>query len=90
MLLNIIVAFYFSNRYMKRRCEYLDTLPPLKYPTQACVTPKKRSSSSGEGASSLGSTLLKMMLEEVSTFTNPNAKENWSESLKQQVQASFN
>ena len=45
----------------------------------------KPSQRQAENTSKLGSTLMKMMLEEVNAFTNPKARESWSKSLKHHV-----
>ena len=65
-------------RYMKRRCEFLDNCPGFNYNTGSSdyVTDggQKRLNDTKE----LGSTLMRTMLNEVSDYSDPIIRENWS------------
>lgn len=67
---------------MKRRCEFLDSLPAFNYNPGYGLEfgSKKRTDTSH-----LGSTLMHTMLQEVSDFCDPAIKENWSLKPHQQV-----
>ena len=81
---------------MKRRCQFLDTLPAFNYNTgfgeytddeqgkrisKVTKIGKKHLTITRK----LGSTLMNAMLKEVGDFCDPDIKENWSVKPHQQV-----
>ena len=76
-----------TNRYMKRRCDFLDCLPAFNY---NLGTGELMESQSGgkrrpTDTSHLGSTLLHTMINEVSDLCDPNIKNNWTLQAHHQV-----
>ena len=73
-------------RYMERRCKFLDNLPGFNY-NNGCgeFIVNEHGQKRPTDATSLGSTLMKTMLQEVSEFCDPALKDNWSEKPHQQV-----
>ena len=73
-------------RYMKRRCQFLDTLPAFNYNQgRGVYDTNEQGRKIVTNTKQLGSTLLNAMLKEVSDFCNPDIKENWSILPHQQV-----
>ena len=71
---------------MKRRCQFLDTLPAFNYNTGAGeYTDDGQGKRIVTNTQQLGSTLMNAMLKEVSDFCDPDIKENWSVKPHQQV-----
>ena len=73
---------------MKRRCAFLDDLPAFNYNfgTGEVTIDKESGEKAITRTHKLGSTLMKIMLEEVSNFCDPFMKKNWSEKSHQQVE----
>ena len=65
------------NRYIKRRCQFLDNLPQYNYNAGRGLD--------GSDTRRLGSTLMNAMLNEVPQFCDPSTKEDWSVQAHQQV-----
>ena len=77
---------YFVDRYMTRRCNFLDTLPAFNYNLgRGELVTKECGVRAYTNTSKLGSTLLSTMLKEVNDFCDPTIKENWSVKPHQQV-----
>ena len=71
---------------MKRRCQFLDTLPAFNYNTGGGeYTDDEQGKRIVTNTQQLGSTLMNAMLKEVSDFCDPDIKENWSVKPHQQV-----
>ena len=71
---------------MKRRCEFLDTLPAFNFNTGAGeYLHDKQGKRVRTNTKQLGSTLMMTMLKEVEDFCDPAIKENWSLKPHQQV-----
>ena len=73
---------------MKRRCEFLDSLPAFNYNTgigEPIQDEAGHNTRTRTDTRQLGSTLMKTMIEEVSNFCDPAIKRNWSEKPHQQV-----
>ncbi len=83
--MNECYTIYLLNRYMKRRCTFLDNLPAFNYNTGVgeyiAVNGKKEQTNTRQ----LGSTLVQMMLKEVVDFCDPTIKDDWSHKAHQQV-----
>ena len=80
------VAMYLVDRYMTRRCHFLDTLPAFNYNIgRGELVTKGYGVPVYTDTSKLGSTLLSIMLKEVNDFCDPTIKENWSVKPHQQV-----
>ena len=81
------VCTFYNDRYMKRRCIFLDNLPHFNYNTG--IGESSDGSVPGDlqytDTSKLGSTLMEAMLKEVSHFCNPEIKTTWSSKSHQQV-----
>ena len=76
-------------RYMKRRCEFLDSLPAFNYNTGGGeYLVNKQGHKVLTSTQQLGSTLMRTMLKEVSDFCDPKIKDNWSMEPHQQVRTS--
>ncbi len=72
-------------RYMKRRCEFLDSLPAFNYNAGGGeYSDKQHGHKVTISTHQLGSTLMKTMLKEVSNFCDPQIKD-WSMEPHQQV-----
>ena len=69
---------------MKRRCEFLDSLPAFNY-NIGVGEPIPGEARRKTDTRQLGSTLMKIMIEEVNNFVDPGIKRNWSEKPHQQV-----
>ena len=76
----------FINRYMNRRCGFLETLPAFNYNTGGgeYITDEQGKRVRTD-TRKLGSTLMTTMLKEVEDFCDPDIKENWSLKPHQQV-----
>ena len=80
------VSIYIVDRYMTRRCKFLDTLPAFNYNIgRGKLVTKKYGVQVYTDTSKLGSTLLSIMLKEVNDFCDPTIKQNWSVKPHQQV-----
>ncbi len=76
-------------RYMKRRCEFLDSFSAFNYNTgigEYLVNEQGHKVTTS--TQQLGSTLMRTMLKEVSDFCDPKIKDNWSMEPHQQVRTS--
>ena len=69
---------------MKRRCEFLDSLPAFNY-NIGVGEPIPGEAGRKTDTRQLGSTLMKTMIEEVNNFVDPVINRNWSEKPHQQV-----
>ena len=67
---------------MWRRCEFLEKFPGFVYNTGYGEYLDKKTVTN---TTKLGSTLLEIMLEEVSIFCNPDIKGSWGQRPHQQV-----
>ena len=76
-----------GNRYMKRRCAFLDAMAGFIYNTGfgEYFTDPLTGRLMASDTTELGSTLMTTMLEEVKDFCDPRIKENWSLKVHQQV-----
>ena len=72
-------------RYMKRRCDFLDNLPFFNFNHGTGIEFFEDKQPVRTDLKHLGSTLMCMMLSEVSDFCDPNIKENWTYKAHQQV-----
>ena len=80
------VSMYLVDRYMTRRCNFLDTLPGFNYNIgRGELVTTEYGVQVYTDTSKLGSTLLSTMLKEVNNFCDPTIKENWSVKPHQQV-----
>ena len=80
------ISMYLVDRYMTRRCNFLDTLPAFNYNiSRGELVTKEYGVQMYTDTSKLGSTLLSIMLKEVNDFCDPTIKENWSVKPHQQV-----
>ena len=71
---------------MKRRCEFLDSSPHFNYNTGIGVPIQDGSGHIlNTNTRQLGSTLMKIMIEEVNNFCDPSVMRNWSQKPHQQV-----
>ena len=75
----MMCPLFLTCRYMKRRCQFLDTCPAFNY---NCGSTEYVKTDQGQNkkndTSQLGSTLMDTMLKEVSDFCDPIIRENWS------------
>ena len=82
----MIINIYVTNRYMKRRCQFLDSLPTFNYNTGGGeYTTDEEGRKILTDTKQLGSTLMKAMLKEVSDFCDPDIKKKWRLKSHQQV-----
>lgn len=72
---------------MKRRCEFLDTLPAFNYNSGRGEVLKinQLGIPSYSNTEQLGSTLMNAMLKEVGIFCDPKITEEWTREEYQQV-----
>ena len=70
---------------MHKRCQFLDKLPDLQYNPGLVTVGTAASGQQVIDSSQLCSTLMSLMLEEVTAFTNPKTHGPWSKSIPVQV-----
>ena len=72
---------------MKRRCEFLDSFPGYNLNSGIGELLKDEyGNNQRTDTRQLGSTLMKIMIEEVSNLCDPDVTTNWSIKLHQQVE----
>ena len=77
---------FFSYRYMKRRCYFLDNCPGFNFNTGKGEFIRDASGIRRvSNTSKLGSVLMRTMLNEVDNFCDPSAKANFTYQAHQQV-----
>ncbi|KAL5475165.1 hypothetical protein EMCRGX_G027231 [Ephydatia muelleri] len=72
-------------KYMNTRCEFLDHLPAFNYNIGSGFKINNEGKQEKTDTTSLGSTLIEAMLDEVSDFCDSDVKENWSTNPHQQL-----
>ena len=86
--------YFCQNRYMKRRCDFLDNAAAYNFNSgrgepmrddEGKVLKDNKGRVKYTDTSKLGSTLMETMLSEVSDFCDPSIKESWLLKPHQQV-----